>query len=40
MINPKTLKQPKCQPDYCVVIGNSNEIRPYKLLIKYIGSNF
>ena len=39
-VNPKTLRQPRGQPDYWVVGGNSNDIRPYRLLIKYVGSSF
>ncbi len=36
-INPKTVRIPKTNPDYCVVRGKSNDIRPYRLLIKYVG---
>ena len=36
-VNPITLREPKGQPNYWVVSGNSNDIRPYRLLIKYVG---
>ena len=36
-VNPKLLRQPKKKPDYWVVSGTSNDIRPYRLLIKYVG---
>jgi hypothetical protein len=33
-VNPKTIRIAKRRPEYWVVNGNSNEIRPYRLLIK------
>ena len=36
-INPKTMREPKSERNYWVVSGNSNDIRPYRLLIKYVG---
>ena len=35
-INPKTMRQPSGMPNYWVVSGNSNDIRPYRLLIKKV----
>ena len=37
-VNPKLLREPKKKPDYWVVSGTSNDIRPYRLLIKYVGN--
>ncbi len=36
-INPKTMREPKSKRNFWVVSGNSNDIRPYRLLIKYVG---
>ncbi len=33
-VNPKKIRQPRTQPDYWILNGNGEEIRPYRLLIK------
>ena len=38
-VNPKNVRIPTSCPNYWVVSGNSNDIRPYRLLIKYVGIN-
>ncbi len=37
-VNPKHVRIPKGQTNYWVVSGTSNDIRPYRLLIKYVGN--
>ena len=36
-LNPKNLRIPKTNNVYWIVSGHSNDIRPYRLLIKYVG---
>ena len=33
-VKPSLIREPTNQPDYWIVNGNSNQLRPYRLLIK------
>ena len=33
-VNPKKIRQPKKKPEYWILNGNGQEIRPYRLLVK------
>ena len=33
-VNPSFIREPTTQPDYWIVDGNINQLRPYRLLIK------
>ena len=33
-VNPEKIRQPKTQPDYWILKGDGQEIRPYRLLVK------
>ena len=38
-VNPSFIRAPTTQPDYWIVDGKPNQLRPYRLLIKDMGSN-
>ena len=37
-VNPSYIREPTTQPDYWIVDGKTNQLRPYRLLIKEIGN--
>ena len=38
-VNPSYIREPTTQPDYWIVDGKTNQLRPYRLLIKEIGNS-
>ena len=37
-VNPSYIREPTTQKGYWIVDGNSNQLRPYRLLIKEVGN--
>ena len=38
-VNPSYIREPTSQPDYWIVDGKTNQLRPYRLLIKDVGNS-